>query len=407
MLGVLWWSWGGYAWLTSVVDPEEGAVRIAIFAAMAAFLVAALAVPDAFGDDALRSPARTGSSASPTSGCSRSRAATIRAAPVRDRGSREARQSASRCSSRPRRPTGSRRARSGRSRIASTSASVSLLRRGLAADARALRGAARADRDHRARRVDRRDRGRRRTPSSTAAWSRRGARRSRVAAALWWLYFDVDRSGRRAPALAGHPGGSRTSSRVTRTRSSTSRWSRGSCCRVRAEEDARARDDPLESCPPPRSSAASRCTSWPRRVPLAPGAHARPAAVARRGRGPRAPVPRRGRDTRVATVARVVARRLGTDRLRGRALRRCPRGASGRSWRTRGAASGGGCEDERVTRRSGRRGGSSTSARPARSRHCVFCAEAARGCSAETACSSPVASGRSCSSTSSRTRPGT
>jgi low temperature requirement protein LtrA len=53
VLAVLWWSWGGYAWLTSVVDPEEGTVRIAIFAAMAAFLVAALAVPDAFGDDAL------------------------------------------------------------------------------------------------------------------------------------------------------------------------------------------------------------------------------------------------------------------------------------------------------------------------------------------------------------------
>src|SRR6187399_1557375 len=53
VLGVLWWSWVGYAWLTSVVDPEEGAVRIALFAAMAAFLVAALAVPHAFGDDAL------------------------------------------------------------------------------------------------------------------------------------------------------------------------------------------------------------------------------------------------------------------------------------------------------------------------------------------------------------------
>jgi low temperature requirement protein LtrA len=50
VLGVLWWSWVGYAWLTSVVDPEEGSVRIAIFAAMAALLVAALCVPDAFGD---------------------------------------------------------------------------------------------------------------------------------------------------------------------------------------------------------------------------------------------------------------------------------------------------------------------------------------------------------------------
>lgn len=53
VLAVLWWSWGGYAWLTSVVDPEEGAVRLAIFAAMAALLVAALCVPHAFGRDAL------------------------------------------------------------------------------------------------------------------------------------------------------------------------------------------------------------------------------------------------------------------------------------------------------------------------------------------------------------------
>jgi low temperature requirement protein LtrA len=53
VLGVLWWCWVGYAWLTSVVDPEEGAVRIAIFAAMAALLVAALAVPHAFGNTGL------------------------------------------------------------------------------------------------------------------------------------------------------------------------------------------------------------------------------------------------------------------------------------------------------------------------------------------------------------------
>jgi low temperature requirement protein LtrA len=53
VLGVLWWSWTGYAWLTSVVDPEEGAVRLAMFAAMAAFLVTALCVPGAFGSEAL------------------------------------------------------------------------------------------------------------------------------------------------------------------------------------------------------------------------------------------------------------------------------------------------------------------------------------------------------------------
>jgi low temperature requirement protein LtrA len=53
VLGVLWWAWVGYAWLTSVVDPDEGDVRIAIFAAMAALLVAALCVPEAFDDAAL------------------------------------------------------------------------------------------------------------------------------------------------------------------------------------------------------------------------------------------------------------------------------------------------------------------------------------------------------------------
>jgi low temperature requirement protein LtrA len=53
VLGVLWWAWVGYAWLTSVVDPEEGAVRLSMFAAMAAFLVAALCVPEAFDESAL------------------------------------------------------------------------------------------------------------------------------------------------------------------------------------------------------------------------------------------------------------------------------------------------------------------------------------------------------------------
>jgi low temperature requirement protein LtrA len=48
VLAVLWWPWTGYAWLTSVVDPEEGAVRLVVFTAMAAFLVVALCVPEAF-----------------------------------------------------------------------------------------------------------------------------------------------------------------------------------------------------------------------------------------------------------------------------------------------------------------------------------------------------------------------
>jgi low temperature requirement protein LtrA len=52
VLGVLWWAWVGYSWLTSVVDPEEGGVRIAMFGAMAALLVVALCVPAAFDDSA-------------------------------------------------------------------------------------------------------------------------------------------------------------------------------------------------------------------------------------------------------------------------------------------------------------------------------------------------------------------
>ncbi len=53
VLGVLWWAWVGYAWLTSVIDPEEGAVRLAMFGAMAALLIVSLAVPEAFGGLAL------------------------------------------------------------------------------------------------------------------------------------------------------------------------------------------------------------------------------------------------------------------------------------------------------------------------------------------------------------------
>jgi low temperature requirement protein LtrA len=53
LLAVLWWAWVGYSWLASAVDPEEGGVRIAFFAAMAAMFVVALATADALGDDAV------------------------------------------------------------------------------------------------------------------------------------------------------------------------------------------------------------------------------------------------------------------------------------------------------------------------------------------------------------------
>jgi low temperature requirement protein LtrA len=53
VLGILWWAWVGYAWLTSVIDPEEGAVRLVMFGAMAALLLVSLCVPEAFEDLAL------------------------------------------------------------------------------------------------------------------------------------------------------------------------------------------------------------------------------------------------------------------------------------------------------------------------------------------------------------------
>jgi low temperature requirement protein LtrA len=53
VLALLWWSWTAYAWLTSVVDPEDDAVRVSIFGAMAGLLIVSLSVPDSFADEAL------------------------------------------------------------------------------------------------------------------------------------------------------------------------------------------------------------------------------------------------------------------------------------------------------------------------------------------------------------------
>jgi low temperature requirement protein LtrA len=53
VLAAVWWAWAAYAWLTNTVDPEEGAVRLAMLGAMAAMLLVALAVPEAFDADAV------------------------------------------------------------------------------------------------------------------------------------------------------------------------------------------------------------------------------------------------------------------------------------------------------------------------------------------------------------------
>jgi low temperature requirement protein LtrA len=52
VLAALWWAWTGYAWLTNTLEPEEALVRAGMFAAMAAMLVVALSVPEAFDANA-------------------------------------------------------------------------------------------------------------------------------------------------------------------------------------------------------------------------------------------------------------------------------------------------------------------------------------------------------------------
>jgi low temperature requirement protein LtrA len=53
VLIALWWCWGAYAWLTNYIASDEGVERLLMFVVMGALLIAALAVPHAFDDDAL------------------------------------------------------------------------------------------------------------------------------------------------------------------------------------------------------------------------------------------------------------------------------------------------------------------------------------------------------------------
>jgi low temperature requirement protein LtrA len=53
VLAALWWAWSVYAWLTSAMDVDEGGVRLVMLAAMGTMFGVALAVPGAFGDDAV------------------------------------------------------------------------------------------------------------------------------------------------------------------------------------------------------------------------------------------------------------------------------------------------------------------------------------------------------------------
>ena len=52
VFGVLWWMYGGYAWLTNTRTPDSTAERLLLLLGMAGFLVAGLAIPHGFGPSA-------------------------------------------------------------------------------------------------------------------------------------------------------------------------------------------------------------------------------------------------------------------------------------------------------------------------------------------------------------------
>ncbi len=53
ILAVAWWVWSAYAWLGNTAGSDEGIARVVLLTAAAGMLVASLAVPHAFGSDAL------------------------------------------------------------------------------------------------------------------------------------------------------------------------------------------------------------------------------------------------------------------------------------------------------------------------------------------------------------------
>jgi low temperature requirement protein LtrA len=51
LLALLWWAWCSYAWLGNQARADEGIVRAAMVAAMAALFLVALTIPEAWGDE--------------------------------------------------------------------------------------------------------------------------------------------------------------------------------------------------------------------------------------------------------------------------------------------------------------------------------------------------------------------
>src|ERR1700742_2305344 len=53
LLLVVWWSWNYTTWVTNELDSESPVVRLLMIALMLASLMMAVAIPHAFGDEAL------------------------------------------------------------------------------------------------------------------------------------------------------------------------------------------------------------------------------------------------------------------------------------------------------------------------------------------------------------------
>jgi low temperature requirement protein LtrA len=53
VLAMVWWAWGGYAWMTNAIDLDEPLVRLAFLVGMAGSFMLALGVPGAYGEEGL------------------------------------------------------------------------------------------------------------------------------------------------------------------------------------------------------------------------------------------------------------------------------------------------------------------------------------------------------------------
>jgi low temperature requirement protein LtrA len=56
IFGLLWWMYGGYAWLTNTKTPSQAPERVLLLLGMTGFLIIGLSIPQAFGGDGTRGP---------------------------------------------------------------------------------------------------------------------------------------------------------------------------------------------------------------------------------------------------------------------------------------------------------------------------------------------------------------